>query len=349
MKEAVAWAKTLPKKDDADAMVTGEFEFGRVAIRVDLLSALIRGNSVVDLQMDHAIISSLGLVALFDAAQHSAAIRTLRLGSAIDFDETALIALAMLMKRSKSIRIYILGAINLGDHGVTVICQALAGNSRVRTLALTKCSIGLEGARALGNFLKNTLLRVLDIGFNFFGDEGVVALIEGLKSNTTVFKLGMGTCAISDDGAVALASLLRNGSRLRFLRLSTNLIKAAGMVVLANALEKNQNLQMLNVLKNPGVKGIGAAEAFIDALQSNATLTHLQGIESLEIDTLLLRNREEIPAVARRAALFLIVIRRSTDFEGMGNFAVLPKDVVKLLAQTVWATRRDPLWIHALR
>jgi hypothetical protein len=32
----------------------------------------------------------------------------------------------------------------------------------------------------------------------------------------------------------------------------------------------------------------------------------------------------------------------------MGKFVVFPKDVVRLIAQAVWATRRDPVSIQAL-
>ena len=90
-------------------------------------------------------------------------------------------------------------------------------------------------------------------------------------------------------------------------------------------------------------------EAFIDALRTNVTLIELEGIKSSKIEALLVRNRELIPAAVRRAALLLIGIRRSTDIEGMGDFAVFPKDIVRLIAQTLWATRRDPIWIQALK
>ena len=98
-------------------------------------------------------------------------------------------------------------------------------------------------------------------------------------------------------------------------------------------------------LSNAGLKGAGVEDAFIEAHQNNVTLTRLQGIESPKIASLLLRNKELIPAAVRRAAFLLIGIRRSTDFEGMGDFAVFPKDIVRLIAQTVYATRRDPIWI----
>ena len=66
------------------------------------------------------------------------------------------------------------------------------------------------------------------------------------------------------------------------------------------------------------------------------------------LEGLLRRNKERIPAAARRAALLLIGVCRSNDFEGMGAFAVCPKDVIKLIAMEVWATRTDPIWIQAL-
>ena len=333
-------------------MVTGEFSFYQVKIRVDLLSHLIRAKLVVSLELGSVEISNCGLVALFDAVM-SSTIRSLGLsGIELAIDEMVMNALATLMERSTSIVKYSLWGLSFPDNGVALICDALADNNVIEDLILSENSIGVEGTRIIGRFLKadkNKALSGLFLWGNRFGDEGVVALVEGLKTNTSIRTLNLMRCDVSDEGAIALASLLANGSHLEVLCLQGNQIGEAGMKALANALKHNQSLQVLGIWDVPGLDEEGVEDAFIEGLQNNVTLIELDGIELSEIERLLLRNTEEIPAAVRRAALLLIGIRRSTDIEGMGDFAVFPKDIVRLIAQTVWATRRDPIWIRALK
>ena len=303
--------------------------------------------------MCNAQISSSELVALFDAAMHSGALELLYLDQVNDFDEIALAALATLMKRSKSITHYSL-CNSITDADVSVICDALANNNVFKKLGLVANGLGLEGARTLGKFLKanknTTSWTCLDLSFNPIGGAGTIALVDGLKSNTSLrtLKLG-GVSGISDDGAFALASLLQNDSPLQCLNLMDKDITEAGLKALTNALKQNQNLQSLNGWSYPGEGREMHDSAFLDALQSNVTLIELGGIGSSEIKRLLLRNKDLVPAAVRRAALFLIGIRRSTDFEEMGDFSVFPIDIVRLIAQKIWATRRDPAWIQAVK
>ena len=80
-------------------------------------------------------------------------------------------------------------------------------------------------------------------------------------------------------------------------------------------------------------------------------LTQLFGFdyEFGPLEDLLYRNMEEIPAAVRRAALFIVGVCRSTNFDEMGDFAIFPVEVLRLIAQAVWATRKDPKWIDALK
>ena len=68
----------------------------------------------------------------------------------------------------------------------------------------------------------------------------------------------------------------------------------------------------------------------------------------MEIQDILSRNKTAVPDAVRRSALFLIGICRSTNFKGMGEFAILPKEVVRLIAMAVWATRRSPKWSYTI-
>ena len=353
MQEAVTWIESIPQYNGVHPMTTGEFAFCEDdEIRVDLLLLFIRENRVVQLSIDHAGISGPGLVALFGAAIHSKAIRTMEIKIHEDFAQIARDAFVSLMKQSKSIINYRL-SVNFGDDFVAVILAALTNNGKVEELCLASNQIGLDGTRRISRFLSSNELPALvsfSLAFNPLGDSGIIALIEGLRGRTRIGRLLITYSKISDDGAVALVAFLANDSKLESLSLFGNEIKGAGMKALANALKHNQSMQHLNVDWNPGASEQGVKEAFIDVLvESNVSLIWLEGMKSSKIAALLLRNKLEIPAVVRSAALLLIGIRQSTDIEGMGNFAVFPKDIVRLIAQTVWATRREPIWIQALK
>ena len=351
MQEAEAWIENLPVGGSEDVRDKGKFAFRGVEIRADLLAHMIRENCVAELSLYYAQIQSSGLVVIFDALMNSGAITALRLES-IAFGGTALRALATLMKRSNSIVDYYLGELNIQVDGVALIWDALAKNSVIEYLNLSLPGIEVEGIRGLARFLKANRcksLALLELAANFIYDEGVVALAGGLKSNGSLRGLYVSDCDISDDGAIALASLLEHGSHLQTLDLRVNGIGEAGLMALANALKRNEHLQRFAFRTDPGLGGDGIENAFIDVFQSNVTLLKLQGIKSSEIKALLRRNKKKIPAAVRRAALLLIGTCRSNSFEGMGNFAVFPKDIVRLIAQTMWETRRDPIWIQAIK
>lgn len=48
----------------------------------------------------------------------------------------------------------------------------------------------------------------------------------------------------------------------------------------------------------------------------------------------------------RHIVFFMIGIRRGTNRDGMGDLQYLPKDIVLMIANRVWATRRDVKWLN---
>ena len=58
------------------------------------------------------------------------------------------------------------------------------------------------------------------------------------------------------------------------------------------------------------------------------------------------RNVILIPAAVRRASLCLIAARHS--IADAGPLGIFPKEIVKMIAMEVWATRMDPIWIGTL-
>lgn len=321
--------------------------FENVVVRCDMLSCLLRRNLVGWLRFDNVRISHSELADIFDAAIQSRVTRTLELND-VAVKELSLTGLASLMKRNKSIGYYHLHWCDLGDDGVSAICDALADSTLIKELVLPGNGIGLEGTRAMANFIKkNKSAFLVGLSSNALGDEGVVMLCEGLASNKIVSRLNLSGCNISNAGAVALASLLENSMQLEALYLEENIIESAGIFSLADSLKRNQSLRILNILDNPGLDAEGVENAFIDVFHHNVCLVDLTMEDTTQkISNLLLRNAVLIPAAVRRASLSLIAARRS--IEDAGDFDVFPKEIVKKIALEVWATRKDPKWMEAL-
>ena len=126
-------------------------------------------------------------------------------------------------------------------------------------------NIGDEGAVALADGLKScSNLQVLALSVNNIGAEGTVALADGLKSCSNLQDLDLSNNNIGDEGAVALADGLKSCSNLQDLTLTTNNIGDKGAVALADGLKSCSNLQCLSFYaKNIGDEG---AVALADGL-----------------------------------------------------------------------------------
>ena len=130
-------------------------------------------------------------------------------------------------------------------------------------------------------------------------------------------------CSIGLLGAKAIAEALKVNRTLEFLSLNSNWFRPGGGEALIDALT-NYNINLTQLW----VSGVQS--------ESRAVIKHLTET----------RNAKLIPA-ARRAALFLIGIRQSSSFDGMGCLGMIDKNVVKMIAILVWDTREDPKWLNA--
>ena len=64
-------------------------------------------------------------------------------------------------------------------------------------------------------------------------------------------------------------------------------------------------------------------------------------VQNLLSDISIYYQHEIMRAAARRAALFIIARY------GEGNLAIFPRDLIKLIANEVWETRLDDVWMDA--
>ena len=86
-------------------------------------------------------------------------------------------------------------------------------------------------------------LKSANLGLNDIGDEGVIAISEALKTNSTLTELGLesyseSTNKIGPAGAQALADMLQVNSALTSLYLQNNNIGDEGGKAIAEVLPK---------------------------------------------------------------------------------------------------------------
>ena len=179
------------------------------------------------------------------------------------------------------------------------------------------------------------------------------ALIRGELSSLNLNALWL----IADDAEV-VANFLASNKTVTKVRLDYNHIETDGAKALAEALKCNNSVRWLALYSNE--IGNEGAEALITVFATNVSLGFVKlggntiAEEKKEMIQYLSATRNEIlipnavRSAVRSAALFLIGIRRASKFEEMGDFAVIDKNIVRMIAMEVWATRRDPIWIDAL-
>ena len=139
----------------------------------------------------------------------------------------------------------------------------------VTHLAMASCHLHDDHVRTLlKNSIHNKLKCIEEMRFhgNSIGDEGAVALADGLKSCSNLQTLDLTTNNIGTEGAVALADGLKSCSNLRTLHLSANNIGTEGAVALADGLKSCSNLQTLDLCENN--IGDEGAMALADGLKS---------------------------------------------------------------------------------
>ena len=155
---------------------------------------------------------------------------------------------------------------------------------------------------------------------------------------------------IVDDGAEIVPAFLMHDKTVKSVLLYGYNVGPQGVKAIAESLKYNQTVEHLGLDYNQ--IGDEGAEALIEALNYNvckeALITYSVAPEIRAIIKHLtkIRNKILIPAAVRRASLCLIAARR--NFTDAGNFALFPKEIVRMIAMEVYATRKEPIWISAL-
>ncbi len=141
-----------------------------------------------------------------------------------------------------------------GDSGAAAVAEVLRNGCLVEVavegVTLLRCSVGVEGARALGGSLvlgACASLQYLSLDLNpALGDAGVHWLCRGLNSNNTLKRLSLSGCGMGPDGAEDVAAVVNAQTCvLESIDLSGNDIGLAGLRSLAVAASYSKTLQEL--------------------------------------------------------------------------------------------------------
>ena len=171
-------------------------------------------------------------------------------------------------------------------------------------------------------------LAELNLSLCTIGKREAGIIEHFLKTNETVVKASFNGCRMGWEEIRIISGALKVNTSVKILDMEENLIDKWGGRYLIEALTRNVCIVARNV-RNESIIMPGRVVATIDYLTKT-------------------RNQTLIPCAVRRAALFLIHIRRGSDQSEMGPFALLPIEIVRIIAVKMWASRKDVQWIRAL-
>jgi Ran GTPase-activating protein (RanGAP) involved in mRNA processing and transport len=143
-------------------------------------------------------------------------------------------------------------------------------NTTLKELHLWDCGIGSDGAVEIGRVLSvNATLEVLDLFKNDrIGNDGAIALADGLAKNENLKRLILYNGGIGNKGVAALGGALKTKTNLEILDLGPNTeIRREGVGVLAGRLSWNTSLLELGLsvrLVDTRINGHLQANKFVE-------------------------------------------------------------------------------------
>ena len=136
-------------------------------------------------------------------------------------------------------------------HGIRSITPLLKTHSTLKTLNVSRCDLGLQGARELADSLRvNDSLEELILSRNNLsvfscGLSSAHHIARALRSNSTLRRLDVSHCSLTNHTARAIAEGVVDSSLLQELDLSGCEITDFGLEVICQNLKKSKSLQKL--------------------------------------------------------------------------------------------------------
>jgi len=144
--------------------------------------------------------------------------------------------------------------------------------SNAERIDFTRIKMRENGVKAIANFLKsNSTLLKLELYNNAMGDQSIVHIAEAFKYNSTLTNLGLASNNIHQKGMMAIAEALLINTSIVILDLYDNVLE--NPEALAKVLKENNTLEALKLESN----NIGDDEIIIlsQGLKNNSTLKEL--------------------------------------------------------------------------
>ncbi|PVF99397.1 hypothetical protein CPB86DRAFT_703316 [Serendipita vermifera] len=250
--------------------------------RIDFVRGSILGKTTVgggtSVDLCKQVVGPKGIKPILDAVAKNSHIDRFLLGNNIVGDEGAkVIADFISSEASKRVYNFYIAGNSISPDGIREIAAALATNTTVTALWLKRNPIMPQGAKYLASMLSmNTTLQTLDLVNTGVRDEGVIAVMDALKSNpsSALKHLYLGCNAESLASAIAIRDYLLTGhSKLTSLFASSSRLGDEGIIALAEGLKVDTKMERLG-LESVRVGDVGA-KALADALEHHPSIVFL--------------------------------------------------------------------------
>lgn len=160
----------------------------------------------------------------------------------------------------------------LGGACVAALADALRWNTTITSLTLCNCSLKPAHIRLLSGILEtNASITHLNLSYNYgidaIGDDGIVAIADALRRNSTLTHLDLRKTRIGHAGLTRLCEVEKDRDKLLYLDLSSNKFGDKGCAALADLIRTTSSLNDLQTNKCD-VGGLGVV-SLATALKEN--------------------------------------------------------------------------------
>ncbi|XP_071944428.1 leucine-rich repeat-containing protein 34-like isoform X2 [Antedon mediterranea] len=136
----------------------------------------------------------------------------------------------------------------LQDEDALILYKSLVNSTYVTSLDLRYNNISDEGAKHIGNLIKDTCgLKHLNIMCNDIGPDGAAYLCAGIQVNATLISFRLNGNKIGNKGGMGFAEALQVNTALEDLDLGDTDQGTKSMIAMATVLNRNCTLKKLNM------------------------------------------------------------------------------------------------------
>mmetsp|Transcript_157002 Transcript_157002/g.273380 ORF Transcript_157002/g.273380 Transcript_157002/m.273380 type:complete len:687 (-) Transcript_157002:70-2130(-) len=226
-------------------------------------------------------LASVGLQSLVEAMPSSVQLKEIDLCQCLPTGVSGTQLLVQIISRCQSLQVLDLASNGsaLGARGVEELSRGLQGAMTLKALHLGDCNLtGAAGGASLCRLLAHLpALEELGLVCNTdFGEEGLLAMSEGLTASKELRSLGLENCGLRGEaGGKAAAAVVHVVPGLEGLGLSNNeALTAAGVLAFAVNLPPEPALQKLE-LEECSLEGLEGGAAILSVVQAAPHIKHL--------------------------------------------------------------------------